>query len=278
MDGGKKTGSLLMMISMALQLQACQGTNPNYLAQKKSGETLARQSVEQAEVLPIDHHKAALVNVELGLGYLAQGQVARAKTKLTHALKLAPDLSESHAAMAYFLERTGEISRAEEEHKKAMKLGKEKGAVYNNYGAFLCRQARLKEADKAFKEALRDKNYARTAEVYENAGICALKSNNTPQAEMYFLNALRHDPKRTQALLELTALDLKQNKLEAAEQKLVQFKQVAEPQARSLWLGIQVSHRLKDKQSVDSQAQLLKELFQDSPEYQEFLQSKMGNS
>ena len=219
-----------------------------------------------------DYHRAALVNVELGLGYLSQGQVARAKTKLTHALKLAPKISETHAAMAYFLEMIGEFKDAERAHKKALGFSG-RGAVYNNYGAFLCRRGRLKEADEAFKVAIADKEYARTAEVYENAGLCALKWPDERKATEYLTIAVRRDPSRASAFLELAALSLKQEKFDETQEWLGRYQAIAEPSARSLGLGIRLSQGLKDPNRAASQALILKNLFPDSPEYQGYLKS-----
>lgn len=152
-------------------------------------------------------HKTALVNIELGLNYLAKGEYTRAKTKLTHALALCPNAFETHSAMAYFLEKVGESCEAENEHKKAIKCShkmlKENGAVYNNYGTFLCRQGRFKEADRTFNKALKDKDYPNTAEIYENAGISALKSQQHEKAKNYLHKAMQHNPKQKQAILEL---------------------------------------------------------------------------
>lgn len=224
-----------------------------------------------------DYHRAALVNVELGLGYLAQGQVARAKTKLNHALKLAPSIAETHSAMAYFLEMVGEEKDSEREHKKAVALSG-KGAVYNNYGAFLCRRSRFKEADKAFGMAIQDKEYVRTAEVFENAGVCALKSANQEKAQEYLATAIRRDPNRSTALLELADLDLQQGKATEASDLLGRYKAIAEPSARSLWLGILAAKALNDENSLASQALLLKNLFEDSPEYQLYLKSEKNST
>ncbi len=225
-----------------------------------------------------DYQKAALINVELGLGYLQQGQVARAKMKLAHAIKLASNISETHTAMAYFLEMIGEYKDAEREHKKSLamsgKNSSSKGAIYNNYGAFLCRRDRFKEADQAFHQALLDKEYARTAEVYENAGLCAIKSRDEDKAAEYLTTSLRRDPGRANALLALVDLDLKQGKLTEARDLLGRYKTIAEPSARSLWLGILVGKALKDDNTVASQALLLKNLFSDSPEYQLYLKSE----
>lgn len=225
-----------------------------------------------------DFKRAALVNVELGLGYLSQGQVARAKTKLTHAIKLAPNLPETHSAMAYFLEMVGERKDAEREHKKAVNLSVNKGAVYNNYGAFLCRGNRFKEADHAFQQALQDKEYSRTAEVYENAGLCALKWSDHEKAQEYLLTAIRQDPSRSMALLELADLNIRQSKFNEAKAFLNRYRTVAEPSARSLWLGIQVAKALNDSNSTASQALLLKNLFEDSPEYQLYLKSEKNST
>ena len=161
----------------------------------------------------------ALLNVELGLGYLAQEQRARAKAKLIHALALAPQLSETQGAMAYFREMVGDYEDAEHFHRKAIKIATHKGAVSNNYGAYLCRQGKYAAADLAFQQALKDTAYARTAEVFENAGLCALKSA-TPldtqtvlKAEHYLTQAIHHDPKREQARVVLETLQKQRRNL-----------------------------------------------------------------
>lgn len=221
-----------------------------------------------------DYHKAALVNVELGLGYLSQGQIARAKTKLTHAIKLAPSLSEVRSAMAYFWEMTGEYKESEISHKKAIRLAKQKGAAYNNYGAFLCRQGRFTEAERAFMRALEDKNYARTAEVYENAGLCAGQAGDNQKAMHYFKTAMMRDPAASKALVELASLSLEAGELIEAQQYLQRYRAIAEPSARSLWVGIQVARAREDQNAVASLALMLKNLFEHSAEYTAYLESE----
>lgn len=156
--------------------------------------------------------QSALLNVKLGLGYLEQGERPRAKTKLTHALALAPHLPETCGAMAYFREMVGDIAEANRLHREAIRVAVNKGAVYNNYAAYLCRQGQYAEADVFFQRALKDKTYARTAEVYENAGLCVLKSTSIldsahyEKAVNYFTQALNHDPNKTQAKQALEQL------------------------------------------------------------------------
>lgn len=274
MDG--KNGLMLLVVSIAstLSLAGCTTTT-----QKTQADPLqVALTKEDVAATPEETKKAALVNVELGLGYLNQGQVARAKSKLTHAVKLAPNEPEPHSALAFFRERVGDVKEAEKSHKKAVKLGKAKGQVYNNYGAFLCRQGRMKEADTAFKTALSDKEYPRTADVYENAGVCAKKSTDFEAASHYLKTALQQDPRRATALLELTDLNLQQGRYQDAQSYLKQYKLMAEPTSRSLWLAIQLFHHLQDKDAVASNALILKNLFEDSPEYQLYLKSDINKS
>lgn len=265
----------ILVITGVLAIGLCSCSTTERLAEKKQENSdvpqLAAVSGADAQSAKPDLKKAALINVELGLGYLGQGQVARAKNKLTHAVKIAPELPETHSAMAHFLEMVGENGDAEKEHKKAIKQASNKGAFYNNYAVFLCRQKRYKEADNTFQEALNDKEYDHSAEVYENAGVCALKWPDVEKARTYLEAAVRRDPTRTNAMLELASLNLNQGELQKVSELLGKYKSVAEPSARSLWLGIQVAKANNDMEAQETQILLLKNLFEDSPEYQAYL-------
>ncbi len=63
----------------------------------------------------------------------------------------------------------------------------------------------------------------------------------------YLTTAVRRDPNRSSAYLELTSLSLKHQKFTEAKEWLNRYKAIAEPSARSLWLGIAVSKGLKDE-------------------------------
>jgi len=192
-----------IVVLFVLGLTSCSKPSTELESKRAKDNAVTKIAKSSPEIGSTPNYKsAALINVELGLGYLQQGQLSRCKAKLIHALKLAPNISEPHSAMAYFLEMVGEFKDAEHHHKMAVKLAEGKGAVYNNYGAYLCRRTRYEEADKAFNQALQDKSYERTAEIYENAGICALKGSNPDKANEYLMTAIRHDPSRSDAILE----------------------------------------------------------------------------
>lgn len=258
----------LLVAGCALALMACASMDPASNTQRGAGRKTASGSPSP------DYQKAALANVELGLGYLSQGQIARAKTKLTHAIKLAPSLAEARSGMAYFLEMTGEYKDAEKSHKKAIQLSKTQGAAYNNYGAFLCRASRFQEADEAFHKALADKDYPRTSEIYENAGMCALRADRLTEALHYLRTAIIRDPSAATALIELAHLSLQANRLDDARAYWQRYQQVAQPTARSLSVGIAIARACHDDNAVASQALRLKDLFEHSQEYADYLRSE----
>lgn len=226
---------LFLIITMTIMTLSGCAKNSSREGARTEAETLTL-ALEQGPAADVEHQKAALVNVELGLHYLAEGQIARAKHKLVHAATLAPNAPETHSALAYFFEKVGDSQEAMREHKKALKLGglKHKGALSNNYAAFLYRQNRFKEAKDNFRVALQDKHYAHSAEVNENAGLCALKLFELKAAEHYFNTAIQQDPKRAIALLELADIMLKQKKTIAAKTFLERHHELVKPSSKSI--------------------------------------------
>jgi type IV pilus assembly protein PilF len=156
-----------------------------------------------------DLGKAAAYNVQLGLGYLKQGDRPRAKKKLLTALEQEPKSPDVNSAMAYYFEQTSELEQAEKYYLKALTLASSAGAQSNNYGAFLCRQGDYKKAEYYFLKAVNDLHYVHTAGAYENAGLCALSVPNPEKAKLYFTKALNQDPTRAVSLDELVKLESK---------------------------------------------------------------------
>lgn len=214
--------------------------------------------------------KASAINTQLGVGYLQQGQMERAKMKLLLALKQDPNSSDGNGAMAYYYDRIGNAKEAEKYYRKAYELASSKGGASNNYGVFLCKHNRFKEADKYFKQAINDPQYIKTAEVYENMGLCALDVQQTAEAEEYFKQALVINNQLSDALFEMAKLEYGKGKYLEAEQYLRRYNSVTQPTPRSLWLDIQVAEKIGNKDLVASNALLLKHKYPKSKEYQEY--------
>lgn len=209
----------------------------------------------------VDYAKAAKMNVELGLNYLKQEQIARAKSKLLRAKTLAPDLPEVHYAYGYFLEYVGEIPAAEKSYQKAVSLNPKGGNERNNLGTFLCRQHQYRKAEKEFLKAIDDPNYPNTAEAFENAGVCVNQIPDVAKAAEYFEKALRYDANRSTALLELAMIRYQDKQYQQANEYHQRFAQIAKPNARFLLLGIELAKRSGDKNKLASYQLLLNKQF-----------------
>ena len=183
----------LLLVAACLFLQAC----------------APDQESENRGLRKPDMAKASFYNVQLGLGYLNQGDRPRAKRKLLTALKQQPNSPDANSAMAYYFEQTKELTQAKQYYLKALSLSANDGAHLNNYGAFLCRRGDYKNAEVYFLKAVKDMEYTHTAGAYENAGLCALSAANEDKAMFYFKKALNHDPSRKISFYELLKLENK---------------------------------------------------------------------
>ena len=177
---------------------------------------LCLQSCQYLPGIDVDNKElseAASYNTQLGLAYLKQGNMERAKHKLLVAMSQAPNSATVNAAMGYFMEKSVELKKAQYYYKRSLALAPKSGAQLNNYGAFLCRIGKYKQADTYFLKAINDIKYEHTAGTYENAGLCAMANHQVDKAAAYFVKALRLDPSRAQSLCELKNIKYHQSLL-----------------------------------------------------------------
>lgn len=231
-------------------------------------------SIFSGTKLPAEGPQAANTNVQLGLVYLQNGDMQRAKQKLLLAQQQAPSSIESQAAMGYFLESTGNTSAAETYYRRAVTLNSTSGAAQNNYGTFLCRRGRYAEADRHFLLALQDPRYLNTAQVYENAGLCAMQIPDVAKAQGYFTQAITQDPKRAVAWLELGHISYQQGQYVQAQQYLDRYLQLThDPTPNALWLGAVLARSLGDETAAGRYTLMLQTQFPNSDAYKALLKA-----
>jgi len=212
--------------------------------------------------------QAAAYNVQLGIAYLGQAEHERAKQKLMIAEKQDPHSAMVLDAKAYFLEMTGEIEKAHEYYRKAIKFNPGKGMALNNYGAFLCRQGKYQAAEKQFLLAVQDNQYLSTGEAYENAGLCAIKSQQYVKAEEYLHKAIQKQPKLANSLLSLARLNYDKQNFSAAKQYLNAFNRFAKPEPESIQLAFLLADINNDAEAANANLAQMEKLFPNSNEYQ----------
>lgn len=251
---------LSTLLSILFFITACSTTSSPMKDHEEAGGTNVSQS----------NPTAANYNVQLGVNYLQQGDVQRAKHKLLTAMDQAPDSSQTQAAMGYFMENTGEQLAAEKYYQKAVDLNPQAGSAHYNYGSYLCRQKRYQEADKQFQLAVQDVNYLNTAVAYENAGVCAMQIPDFNKAAGYFQKAVSQDPRRANAFLQLGKINYSQSSFAAAQQNLNQYMQlVTDPSAEALWLGVRLARSQNDNTTAGRYAIMLQTKYPNSDEYKQ---------
>lgn len=208
--------------------------------------------------------------VQLGIGYLQQGEPSRAKSPLSQALELDPRSADAHAALALVFQSEMEHEFADKHYRAALSTAKD-ARILNNYGSFLYELERYPEAMERFTEASRDNLYAERARVFQNMGMTALKLGQPQQAEKYFNRALRLDSRQPGALLELAQLAFEAKHYVPAKNYYDGFSRLAEQNARSLLLGYRLARIHQDRERAANLGLQLRRLYPGTPEYQQFL-------
>lgn len=211
-------------------------------------------SVTEGESLKVKANPIAMSEsrIALGLGYMEQENMVRARENLELAIQHAPSYYRARLSMAHYYEKVGEVDEAMKEYKSALRLDSNNGNVLNNYGTFLCKQGNYDQADRYFNKAIDQPFYYLVSASYENAGFCALKSGDSEQAKYYFTRALDHEPNRIKSTLQLAKIEVSQRQFRDARLRLFKFHQRYGYQIPSLQILVELeskagNHALRDK-------------------------------
>ncbi|EQB9043223.1 type IV pilus biogenesis/stability protein PilW [Vibrio cholerae] len=190
-----------------------------------------------------DPTEMAEARIALGLGYLENGSMIKARENLEKALQHAPDYYRSQLSMAHYYEAVGENDSARKMYRTALSEHPKNGNVLNNVGTFLCKQGEYDTADQYFRRAVEQPYYYLISASYENAGLCALKAGKTDNAREYFKRAIDHDPNRLLSILQLTKMEIEAGDYTPARLRLMDLNQRYGYQKASLKLLIELEKR-----------------------------------
>jgi type IV pilus assembly protein PilF len=208
---------------------------------------------------------AAESNMQLGVGYLRQGNLQAAQEKLERAVEQDPKLVEARLALGLVYERLDDPVEAEATYKRAVQVAGDDPDALNAYAAFLCRvEGRRDDALKYFDRAAEiplSKKYVNRAVIYTNAGVC-LKPVDLERSEEYLRLALRTDPRYREALLQMADVAHQRENNLQARAFLERYLAVGRATPAVLWLGVQIEQSNGD---VAAAADYAKQLKQDFP-------------
>ena len=226
-------------------------------------ETTGRQMPEASDT------EAAQINLQLGVGYLREGNLEAAQSKLEKAVDQDPDLIAAHTALALVYERLGDIEGAEREYRRAIDMAPRDPDALNYMASFLCRQpGRQGDAHDYYERALAvplSEKYSNKAMIYTNAGVCA-KRTDLVQAEDYLRTALANDPRYAEALLQMADVTYERGHYLQSRAFLERYISAARVSPAVLWLGVRVETALGDADAAANYGTRLKREFPESVE------------
>ncbi|HDL6961031.1 TPA: type IV pilus biogenesis/stability protein PilW [Yersinia enterocolitica] len=244
-----KLTKLWRVCLIATILAGCSGSSPEKASQSAAGQT----------------------RLQLGLEYLAQGDLTAARQNLEKAVAADPQDYRAQLGMAFYEQRIGENDAAEQRYQQAMKLAPGNGTVLNNYGAFLCSLGQYVPAQQQFSAAVLSPDYGQVADSLENAGYCFLRAHQNDQARVLLSRALKYDPDKGEPLLAEAQRHFGEGNRAQAQLLLDVYQHVLPASAESLWLQIRFAALAGRQDSVQRYGKQLARSFPQSKQYQHFL-------
>ena len=200
---------------------------------------------------------AAAYNVQLGIAYLHQGDIALAKEKLDRALAEAPNSADVHSARAMLFEHMHNADQADAEFRTSLRLAPHDPDVVNNYAVYLCQNGRTDEGVRRFEEAAHNALYRTPWAAYTNAGVCLRAAKRDDEARANFGRALQVRPNFAEAVFQLTELEFQHGELAPARAAIDAFIGSYDATADLLLLGVRVARAQGDKGGAQRYARRL---------------------
>lgn len=209
-------------------------------------------------------------HVDLGLGYIREGNRQMARQHLQRAMEIDSRSARAHHGMALLLEMEMEYALAEEHYRKAISYDKKYTRARNNYAVFLFNRERNEDAYKEFEKAGEDINYRNRFQVFYSLGVVANRLGKTEEAKAAWEKSLALSPRYAMPQLELAEYYFEKGDVNTARKHLGAFDTLSTPQSRSLWLAVRIEDRLGNKDAVSSKGLALEKLFPNSAEARQY--------
>ena len=221
---------------------------------------------------------AAVANMNLGAGYLRQGNVELAIERLRRALTQDPELVLAHSTIAFAYDQIGSYDEAETHFRRATELDKEDGAAANAYAAFLCNRGnRWAEAEPYFRRAAEDLDYPTPEVAMTNAGICARDAGDLEKAEASFRAALSRNGRYPDALSNMVELSYQSGEYLQTRAFVQRYLAVRPATASLLLTCVNVERELNNAAGAELCATQLRNGFPGSPELAQLEQEQRGD-
>lgn len=193
---------------------------------------------------------AAAYNVQLGIAYMNQGDLAQAKDKLDRALKENPGSADVHSARAYLFEHMNDPTQADAEFRTALRIAPHDPQIVNNYAVYLCQNGRTDEGVKRFLEAAHNALYQTPWAAYTNAGVCLHTAKRDDEARLNLERALQIRPNFAEATYQLAGLEFSRGELLPARTRIDAYLAHFDETPDLLLLGVRVARAQGDRMAA----------------------------
>ncbi|HSC14945.1 MAG TPA: type IV pilus biogenesis/stability protein PilW [Gammaproteobacteria bacterium] len=216
---------------------------------------------------PASENEAAIANMNLGAGYLRQGNTELAIERLQRALLQDPRLVQAHTTIGLAYNQIGNFEEAENHFLRATQLDPDDGAAANAYAVYLCERGnRWADARPFFRRAAADTDYGTPEVALTNAGLCARDAGDLAAAEENFRAALMRDARHADALLNMLELTSQRGDNLQARAFIQRYLDVRPATAPVLLTCVNVERALNNTAGADRCAAQLRSGFPGSPE------------
>lgn len=214
--------------------------------------------------------ESARVHTELGAEYFRLKRFDVALEEFNTAIDRSPNYALAYNGLGLVYAALGEKSRAETAFKRAIQLQPGNSESHNNYGRFLCDQGQYDASQKEFLQAVKNPLYKTPQIALYNAGVCALRAQQKPQAEQYFFQALQIDPLAHASAYQLANLQFGRGEAQLALNTLQNSVNVA-PTPESLFLAVRICRSLQLADDASYYSVQLHKLFPNANETKQLL-------
>ncbi len=218
----------------------------------------------------VNYEKALEQRIQIGLGYLKQGDIAKAKRNMARALEIDSKSPAAHAGLALVFQEDGEPELAKKHFTKALSLDSSNTQIRDSYGEYLFTQKRYDDALREYKRVVKDSLYENRSRAFYRLGVCQLKTGALDDAEASFLKVMQMTGYKKPAAKELANLYLKNEQYAKAKKYYDFYTKDTIKTPADLWLGFRLERVFGNNELADSYAMALKNLYPYSQEYIEY--------
>lgn len=212
-----------LVVGSVLLSAACTTTNEQDRAQQLS-----------------QYNDAAVINLELGVRYLQQGNFPVAEEKLQKSVGIDQSIPETHNVLGVLYEETARPTAAISSYRRAIELDGRFGLARGNYGRMLCAEGDYTQGIDQFRRVLDGRLQEDLASVYAGLGACQLGAGDMDAARKSLAQALELDRSHAAALLSMARYELLTGDAQSARSFLDRHHSATRESSESLWVAMEV--------------------------------------